>query len=649
MPYFYFEVLVSSQRYHSAKLLTYRHESPLRPGTPVIVPLQRQTVVAVVIRKASKPTFTSKDILGVISTRTVPAELLALIAWLKEYYPAPSGQIASLALPGILSSKSRQSQTRQAASQLPTPLPPLTKNQAQALRQIQEQHPKSILLHGDTGTGKTRLYIELARQALGKRLSVILLTPEIGLTPQLATSLQEAFPDQTLVMHSELSSTARRNGWMRSLESDKPLVIIGPRSALFTPVHKVGFIILDEFHEPSYKQEQAPHYLATRVAAKLAELHQAQLILGSATPLVGDYYAFKEKGLPVIRMQQQAMQSNFGQKPIVSIVDLKDKQHFGRSPWISDTLIDSIEKSLASKQQSLIFLNRRGTARLALCQACGWQALCPNCDLPLTYHGDFHTMVCHTCGYQQKTLSSCPDCSSDDIVFRSIGTKFIVAEIERLLPSARVKRFDSDTHKTERLDQQYTAVRQGSADVLVGTQMLGKGLDLPKLSVVGIVTAEASLFFPDYTAEERTYQLITQALGRVHRGHIPGTAVIQTYHPESPLLRAAVTKDYEAFYDQQIIERKRYGFPPFKYVLKLMCTRASSTAAQQASQRLAEKLRTSHLPVEVIGPNPAFVEKSHGKYHWQIIIKSARRPVLVDIIKDLPANWSYDVDPISLL
>lgn len=643
----YYEVWISSQRYHSDKPLTYSHESRLKNGQIVTVPMQHQIVVGVVYQRVGKPSFATKDILQVIGGTPVPSQILELIDWLKSYYPGPFGQVVSLALPAILTSKSQRKPDDPIIKPIKVSQPTLNKSQTQVVSQIHEAYPKSVLVHGDTGTGKTRIYVELARENIAKGRSVIVLTPEIGLTPQLAVSFQEEFPGQTVVIHSELSSASRRNIWLRILESTSPLVVIGPRSALFTPLKNVGLIVIDEFHEPSYKQEQAPHYLASRVGAKLAELHGGQLILGSATPLVSDYYTFDKKGLPIIRLQEQAIKHDHDAASTI-VVDLKDKEAFTHSPWLSDVLIEAIKESRKNNQQSLVFLNRRGTARLVLCQVCGWQALCPICDLPLTYHADKHTMQCHTCGHVESTPSSCPECGANDIVFRSAGTKSIVTEIERLIPGAVVKRFDSDTLKPDRLEQQYTSVKAGSADVLVGTQMLGKGLDLPKLSVVGIITAETSLSFPDYTAEERTYQLITQALGRVNRGHVPGTAIVQAHNPDSVVIQAATKKDYKTFYDQQITERRLYKFPPFRFTLKLTCSRANNAAAKKASEQLAEKLRSNHS-AEVIGPNPAFSEKAHGQYHWQIVIKSARRQRLVDIVRDLPSNWAYDIDPINLL
>lgn len=644
----YYEVLVSSQRYHSDKPLTYCHASTLAVGTTVIVPMQKQTVVAVVVREVSRPSFQTKEITRIVNNVTLPRQILDLIGWLKAYYPAPLGQIVSLALPGSLTATSRNTSADHGKATSPVKLPPLNPEQARAIKTIEQRSPHNVILHGDTGTGKTRIYMELARKSLDAKKSVIILTPEIGLTPQATQAFEETFPGQVVTTHSELTPATRRNMWLRIIQADTPLVVIGPRSALFSPIRNLGLVVVDEFHESSYKQEQAPHYLATRVAAKLAELHKAQLILGSATPPVSDYFAFKEKKLPIVRLKEQAVKNNFGE-PVIHVIDLKDKQKFSRSAWISDDLIASMKESLKNGQQSLVFLNRRGTARLTLCQACGWQAFCPNCDLPLTYHQDIHKMRCHTCGHAEKTPASCPECGAYDISFRSVGTKSIVSEIERLVPNATVRRFDSDVSKSDSLTSQYTSVKEGSVDIIVGTQMLGKGLDLPKLSVVGIITAETSLAFPDYTAEERTYQLITQALGRVNRGHLPGTAIVQTYHPNSQTLAAAIKRDYDSFYESQIDERKLYRFPPFRFVLKLTCTRATAAAAQRTSLQLTENLKNRGLAIELSGPNPAFTEKTHGKYRWQLIVKAVKRQILVDIVHDLPANWSYDIDPINLL
>jgi primosomal protein N' (replication factor Y) len=449
-------------------------------------------------------------------------------------------------------------------------------------------------------------------------------------------------------MHSNLTPAARRKAWQHILAQQAPHIVIGPRSALFTPLHNIGLIVIDEAHDQAYKQEQTPYYQASRVAAKLAELHHAQLVLGTATPPITDYYTFYEKKLPIIPMTSSAIESIHAEPSIV-IVDQKDRGLFTRSPWLSTPLIAAIEENINSGEQSLIFLNRRGTARVVLCQACGWQALCPRCDLPLTYHGDTHLLQCHTCGFHQPAFSGCPDCDSPEIIFKSIGTKSLIDELHRLFPDARLLRLDSDNTKSESLGSNYGSIHSGEVDIIVGTQMIAKGLDLPLLNLVGIVAADTSLSFPDYTSEERTYQLISQVKGRVGRGHRAGRIILQTYQPESPTLATALRSDYLAFYQTQLLERKQFGFPPFYFMLKLTCDRASSRSAQKAAEDLAAQLRKTVSGIEIIGPSPSYSEKRNNRYYWQLIIKAKQRAHLIEVIHHLPANWSYDIDPSHLL
>lgn len=644
---YYYEVWVSSPKYHGDSGLTYSSSDTLAPGQIVTVPLQRHQVAAIVIKQVPKPAFKTKAITRCITDTPLPQALLQLIAWTQNYYPAPLGQIVSLVLPSMLvQSPRRMPETTQSTD--PMPLPPLTEEQSQAVQHIQSSYPRSILLHGDTGTGKTRVYLELIRSQFARNKSVIVLTPEIGLTPQLALTCEQSFPGQTVVLHSNLTPAQRRTIWLRILHNTRPLIVVGPRSALFAPLPDIGLIIIDESHDTAYKQEQAPHYLTSRMAAHLATLHDAQLLLGSATPLVADYYTFEQKALPIIRMRQPAVQ-NVDTKTDISLIDLKNRDNFTRSPWIADALLTALEENLRAKEQSLLFLNRRGTARLVLCQTCGWQAHCPRCDLPLTYHGDSHRMRCHTCGFASKTPLACPECSESNIIFRAIGTKSLVTELEKLFPEARIMRFDSDTAKSERLESQFKTVKTGAVDILVGTQILGKGLDLPRLSLLGVILADTALSFPDFTAEEQTFQLLTQVIGRVSRGHIAGSVFLQTHHGKNPVLQAAVRKDYATFYAQQLAERQQFMFPPFCYLLKLSCVRASSASAKKASDTLADQLRNTVTGIEINGPSPAFVEKTRNRYKWQLIIKSRNRHTLVQLCKQLPAGWSYDLDPTNLL
>jgi len=636
-------VLVADQTYHGNEPLTYAADLSLPRGQLVTVPLRSKQVLGVVMGTVKEPHFAVKTMSERIAAPPLPPTLLSLLEWMRTYYPAPLGITTQLFLPKGVPKKPFNASLPEG----PKPaLPPLTTEQQSAIRQL--AGPGLHLLHGETGSGKTRVYIELARQALAKGKSAIILTPEIGLTSQLASDFAAVFGERVLVVHSGLTDAARERLWFATLNAQQPLVVIGARSALFSPLAHVGLMVVDEAHETAYKQDQAPYYHATTVAAKRASLEQATLVLGSATPLVSDYYITQAKQRPLVRMLQPAIASDFSPKQ-VRIVDLRDRGQFTKSSFLSSTLLEAMAGALKNQEQTLLFLNRRGTARVIFCDACGWQAACPHCDLPLVYHGDAHIMRCHSCEYKTSVPPSCPVCHNASVVFKSIGTKAVADEAARLFPGARIMRFDTDNKKGERIEQHYDAVRRGEVDILVGTQTLAKGLDLPKLSLVGVVMADTSLYFPDFTAQERTYQLLSQVLGRVGRGHRFGQAVVQTYNPESPLLQAILGKQWDLFYQAELQERRTYNFPPFCYLLKLSCRRASVRSAQTTSTQLAEQLTKQHPRVQVEGPAPAFHEKVQGKFTWQLIVKARQRSELVTIIHDLPANWSYDIDPMNLL
>jgi primosomal protein N' (replication factor Y) len=641
----YYEILVSSSLFHGNEPLTYSSETALVVGNLVVVPLRSRSVVGVVVKEVPTPKFACKSVLSVITEQTVPPQSLELLNWLRAYYPAPLGSLAQLFLPDTLARKHEAPSPPKIPAKI-AKLPALTVEQQEALFALQVSPTTTALLHGDTGTGKTRLYIELARDNLDNGRSVMLLTPEIGLTPQLEKRVRESLPYPVVTIHSNLAGVARRNIWLQILQAKTPLVVMGPRSTLFTPIHNLGLIVMDEAHDAAYKQEQTPYYQSRQVAAELAKLHKAKLVLGTATPLISDYFLAEAKKAPIIRLTDQP--AGRPERHIIT-VNIRDRAEFPHQPHLSKPMLQHIETALAKQQQSLVFLNRRGTARVVLCQVCGWQALCPRCDLPLTFHADHHQIRCHTCGYHATAPSSCPTCHSADIIFKSIGTKAIAEELKQAFPNARIQRFDTDNLKTERLEDHYEALAKGEIDILVGTQLLTKGLDLLKLAVVGVVNADTGLNFPDYTAQERNFALMTQVIGRVGRGHLPGTVVIQSYNPDNAALQAAVTADWATFYKTQLEERKNFGFPPFYHLLKLSCSRASSSAASQAAHKLTKLLQEAGLKIALSGPAPSFYEKVSGKYRWQLVVKAKDRRELIKAVALLPANWSYDLDPADLL
>lgn len=643
---YFYKVWVRSAKFHGNEPLTYYSRHKCQAGTIVTVPLQNNEVLGIVVSDTPKPNFITKQLTD-LKVSPLPRDLLSLGHWLTDYYPAPLGLIAQLLLPPAISER----QVR--AIQIPivnppntSSLPALTSEQEKVVAKITQ--PDTYLLHGRTGSGKTRVYIELALKVLKLNRSAIILTPEIGLTSQLAANFREVFDSQVVIIHSSLSPAERQQVWLRILNAAVPLVVIGPRSALFSPLANVGLIVVDEAHETAYKQEQAPHYHASRVAGRLAGLHKACLILGSATPSVADYFLAERKQKPILLLEQ--LPAGDEQPVKVKIVDIKNRRLFTRGAHLSSPLIHAIEKALNNNEQALLYLNRRGTARVVLCENCGWQALCPHCNLPLTYHGDIHSLRCHICGYKNRFTPACPTCGQPAVLFKSIGTKALVDEVRRQFPKARLQRFDTDNAKGDRLEEHYDKIRSGQVDILIGTQLIAKGLDLPNLGVVGVVSADTSLYLPDFSAHERTYQLIRQVLGRVGRGHRDGTAIIQTYHPDYPVIQAAIKGDWQAFYHTELTDRQRFFFPPFCHLLKLTCRRSSVASAESAANKLKKAIEQLDLRVKIDGPAPSFHEQFQAKFQWQLVVKATKRSDLLSVIKLIPSNgWSYDIDPMDLL
>lgn len=641
----YVEVLVADASYHGGEPLTYHTSPPLQKGSVVTVPLRAKQVLGIVSAVVKKPSFPTKAVIDTPSLPPMPLQTLQLMHWIHAYYPSPWGVSAQLFLPRGLPTAPLAPVTEPLVN--PEVPPPLTQEQRTVLHHI--AGTGTYLLHGETGSGKTRIYIELAQQALEQGRSSIVLTPEIGLTSQLEREFRKVFGAQVTIIHSGLTEATRRKIWQRLLTLNKPHIVIGARSALFSPLRNVGLIVVDEAHETAYKQDQAPYYHASRVAGKLAELHKAVNIIGSATPLVSDYFLAEQKKRPILRMTRTARTQTSPQKHKVTIVDLRERNNFSRHPSFSNQLIKAVEHTLARHEQVLLFLNRRGTARVIFCERCGWQAMCPNCDLTLVYHGDNHIVRCHSCDFKAACPTSCASCKNPAIIFKTIGTKAIADAASQLFPEAKVQRFDTDNKKSERIEQHYDAIYRGNIDIIVGTQLLAKGLDLPQLGLVGVMIADTSLSFPDFSSQERTYQLLSQVLGRVGRGHRDSQAIVQTYTPDSPLLHSTLTKDWKTFYNNELRERQRFLFPPFCHILKLSCRRASPASAQAAAKKLANQIGTTHPQIIVEGPAPSFREKTQGKYQWQLILKSKSRSKLTTIIRNLPSNWSYDIDPMNLL
>lgn len=646
-----YEIWVQSQQYHSKLPLTYTSTDKLLPGSVVKIDLRKKTVIGIVRREASAPKGVAmKPIEEVLfdGKFTLPHEILKLLNWMLLYYPAPSGIVTQLFLPPSWPTPNNNQSSNRLHPETRVKLPKLTSEQTTVLNKINTLSG-SFLLHGETGSGKTRIYIELIKNTLSIGKSCMLLVPEIGLVPLLQSELQQVFdPTIIKVFHSSLTQLQRKQIWSNILISIQPLIIIGPRSALFVPLKNIGLVVVDECHDDGYKQSSSPYYHGLRVASRLAQLHNATLVIGSATPSITDVYIADKKQIPILRMKQIAKKQP-KQNIKTIIISKQDKSEFTQSKLFSTSLVNEIKQQLKNNQQSLLFLNRRGSAKVVACSDCGWQALCPSCELPLTFHEDNFILRCHTCGYSTKISPFCPDCNNPEIVFYGPGTKAIEKEANKLFPHSKIARFDSDNLTDEKLHKNLSKIKNKEIDIIIGTQILVKGFDIPKLGLVGIIDADASLSFPDFSTEEKTYQLIRQAVGRVGRGHLPGVIVAQSTLPKNPLLLQALKKDWDNFYKTQLKQRRTHIFPPYTFLLKLECSRKRQQSAIEASHKLLTTINEKYPNITVLGPTPAFKEKQGNQYTWQLVAKSPRRSILLAIIEDLPSGWRYDIDPTQLL
>ena len=631
--------------------LTYEYSDSLVPGVVVLVPLARRVVPGVVVKKVAQPDFATKKILQVLYSKPLPQHLLKTIGFIHDYYLVPSGSAVSLILPRGVQKRRRKTEqmfgdvmkTEQGSD-----LPEIRLNEAQkkALKCLQKAVGATKLLHGVTGSGKTNIYVKMALNALQDHKSTILLVPEIALTGQLVRVFREYFGERVVLIHSQQTEAERHLIFERILGSEEPLIVIGPRSALFAPVVELGLIIIDEEHEGTYFQENAPKYSAIRVASFMARAAECSLVLGSATPTVEDYYIASKQEAVVTLTEKAKVEA---MKPEIQIIDFKNRDNFAKNKYFSGALLKAISRNLEQGWQTLIFHNRRGSSPLTICEGCGEEILCPNCFLPLTLHADEYVLHCHTCGYSERVPMVCPKCGVPGLVHKGFGTKLLETELGKLFPKARVRRFDADNKKGEGLNAVYSEVRDGEVDILVGTQTVAKGLDLPRLATVGEVQADAGLALPDYMAEERVFQLLTQVIGRVGRGHLGVAEVfIQTFRPEHPVLKYACDEDYEGFYEYVIRRRRKSGFPPFRFVARLEITLKTEAIVLRKVRETVKRLSKDERLI-VSPPCPAFHERTAKGYTWQIVVRARSRNAILEACSGLDKNFRITLDPPGLL
>ena len=516
-----------------------------------------------------------------------------------------------------------------------------------------------FLLHGITGSGKTHVYMRLIETLVRLGRRAIVLVSEIAQTPEALERYADRFPGQVALMHSHLSIAQRTEMW-REVSRGRYDVVIGPRSALFAPVPNLGLVVLDEEHEPAYKQEApAPRYHARDVAIELGRRMKIPVVLGSATPDVSSYY-LAEQGL----YQLLSLPSRYtgpresgwsaGRMPEAEVVDLREELRAGNTSILSRSLQAALERTIQDEEQSILFLNRRGSATCVLCRDCGHVVKCRRCDVPMVYHKDAEQLVCHQCNRRAAPPTRCPQCKKSRIGFFGAGTERVEAEVKRLFPSARVLRWDHDVTARRGshalLHQQF---RDHKADILVGTQMVAKALDFPRVTLVGVVLADVTLHLPDFRSAERTFQLLAQVTGRAGRGASAGNAIIQTYSPDHFSIVAAASHDYQAFYRQELEFRRYHSYPPFRSLARLLFTGSGEIRARfeaiQMNKRLREKADEMGIAdLAILGPAPAFHSRVRGRFRWQIVLAGEGIRTILPAI-DIPLGWSVDVDPANLL
>jgi len=516
---------------------------------------------------------------------------------------------------------------------------PLNAGQASALEQvagaIRQGVFRAFLLHGVTGSGKTEVYLQAIAAALEAGRQAVALVPEISLTPQMVELFQGRFGGQVAVLHSALPGGERYDEWRRIKDGEAP-VVLGTRSAVFAPLSRPGLFVIDEEHESSYKQDDHLRYHAREVALKRAQLTGAVVLLGSATPSLESQLKAAAGG--PYQLLKLSDRIDGRPLPTVQVVDMRQETKEGNCGIFSRALVAAINRRLEEQEQVLLFLNRRGFATFVICRECGMVLKCPHCDISLTYHRDGR-LRCHYCNYSVRAPDLCPNCGSHNIRHLGAGTQRVEEEARQFFPEARVLRMDSDsTARKGSHAKIISAFRDRQADILIGTQMIAKGLDFPGVTLVGVINADITLHMPDFRAAERTFQLLTQVAGRAGRGNLPGEAIIQTYSPDHYSITAAAAHDCEGFYLSEMPVRRSLGYPPFTHLARLLFTHEDEEevkkGAMQAKEVLKKILPGTGKSISILGPAPAPLSKIKDRYRWQLVLKASRRDLLRDIIRE---------------
>lgn len=522
---------------------------------------------------------------------------------------------------------------------------PLTIEQAQAIAPIittiEEEQQKVFLLYGVTGSGKTEIYLQSIQRVLEKGKEAIVLVPEISLTPQMVNRFKSRFGNQVAVLHSGLSVGEKYDEW-RKIQRKEVKVVVGARSAIFAPFENLGIIIIDEEHETSYKQEDNLRYHARDVAIERSHSHQCPVVLGSATPSL-ESFARAKKGV----YEQLTLPKRMNNQPLppVHIIDMREELRDGNRTMFSRQLIKGMKQRLEKKEQIVLFLNKRGFSSFVMCRDCGYVVNCPHCDISLTYHRYNEQMKCHYCGYESVVPTTCPECQSDHIRFFGTGTQKVEEELGKLLPEARVIRMDVDTTSRKGAHERLlTDFHKGKADILLGTQMIAKGLDFPNITLVGVLSADTMLYLPDFRSSEKTFQLLTQVSGRAGRHELPGEVIIQTYSPEHYSIELSAAQNFDHFFEREMMLRKIRAYPPFYYLALITVSHENVMKVVDVTETITKIVRSklSNKAI-VLGPVASAIPRINDRYRYQCLIKYKREPELGKTLKQVLDHYQQEM------
>ncbi|OGC22822.1 primosomal protein N' [candidate division WOR-1 bacterium RIFOXYB2_FULL_42_35] len=626
-------------------------------GAQVLIPFGPRSTVGYVIGLVGKADVEKvKDILEATSDHPLFTEKqVELAKWIADYYCS----FFSSALKLVMGSGGKEQrakiedQNKSQGAKIKDPKIKLTDEQEAAFKAIkaavEAKQTKTFLLHGITGSGKTEVYMRATAAVLEQGESAIILVPEIGLTPQIVERFRDRFGDQIAVLHSALTLKQRQIEWQR-IKNKEAQIILGARSAIFAPVEKLGLVVIDEEYETTYKSDKSPRYHAREVSDFLAKQHKAVLVLGSATPSLETYYQTEQGKITKLvlskRIDDRAL-------PEVKIIDMREDRGF----ILSEQLRLELKTTIENKQQAILFINRRGYFTFIMCQKCGFTVECPQCAISLTYHTKEQKLRCHRCDYSTTPPRVCPQCNASAITYFGTGTQRIENEVATLIPGVRILRYDRDAvSKRGSHEVIFRTFAEGAADILIGTQMVTKGLDVANVTLVGVVSADTNLRLPDFRAAEHTFQLLTQVAGRAGRHHLPGKVIIQSYSPEHYAIQAAAKQDYELFYNQEIKHRQELGYPPFSKIISLTISGKEEAKVAQVAEELGELLK-AELKQGVLGPASAPVPRVRGQWRYGMLVKTGELKVASSIVaqainklkspKDV--RVTIDVEPMGLV